>query len=186
MARPKNTPNDPERRERITQAAIDLVREHGVAQVTARAVAERSAVPVASVSYHFDSVPALLREACRQLLQERAHRLDQWLAASTEQTVVDDLAELIVYQLSEQRSSSIAAYELYVLGMRDPLMRQVSAASLGHLRRCLAGLVAPTHLDALVAAADGFQMQCLFQERQPSTSHEVAAVLRAACNPAMP
>ncbi|RZD77720.1 TetR/AcrR family transcriptional regulator [Streptomyces albidoflavus] len=179
MGRPKHTPNDPERRERIALAALDLIQEKGIGQVTARAVAERGAVPVASVSYYFDSVAELLREASRRLLQERSRRLERWLAASTPQTVMDDLAALMVYQLDERRASSIAAYELYVLGMRDLQMRRLSADSTGRLRACLAPLVPPDQLDAVVAAAEGFQMQCLFQERVP-TPQEVAAVLHAA------
>lgn len=142
-------------------------------------MADRCAVPVASVSYYFDSVPALLSEACRQVLKERSRRLDTWLAASTPDTVVDDLAALIVHQLTEQRATSMVAYELYVLGMRDDGLRQIGADSVEHLRRRLTGLVPPADLDRLVATADGLQMHCLFQEHVP-TSREVAAILHHA------
>ena len=56
--REKNTPDDPERRERIVTATIELLQDGGVVAVTARAVATRAGVPLGSVSYHFTSVRA--------------------------------------------------------------------------------------------------------------------------------
>ncbi|MEU1488058.1 hypothetical protein [Streptomyces sp. NPDC005752] len=82
-------------------------------------------------------------------------------------------------QLTEQRATSMIAYELYVLGMRDDGLRQVSAASVNHLRQRLTGLVPPAEVDRVVATADGYQMHCLFQDRVP-TAREVAVILQAA------
>ncbi|MBM7439355.1 TetR/AcrR family transcriptional regulator [Streptomyces sp. HB132] len=179
MARPKGATNDPGRRERIALAAVELIHERGVGSVSARAVADRCAVPVASVSYYFDSVSALLIEACRLVLQERSRELDRWLAASTPETVITDLAALVVRQLTEQRATSMIAYELYVLGMRDDGLREVSAASVNHLRHRLKGLVPPSEVDRVAATADGYQMHCLFEDRVP-TAREVAVILQAA------
>ena len=75
MAREKNTPNDPERGERIVTATMNLLREAGVASVTARSVAARAEVPVGSVSYYFDSVKGLLLQASRELLNQRATQI---------------------------------------------------------------------------------------------------------------
>src|SRR5690625_7589554 len=60
MARAKNVPNDPQRRERIIAATMRILQEEGVTGVRARAVAARAEVPLSSVSYHFPSVRELL------------------------------------------------------------------------------------------------------------------------------
>ncbi|MEU6129888.1 TetR family transcriptional regulator [Saccharopolyspora sp. NPDC047091] len=169
--RPKNTPNDPERRERIVDAAIELIRDGGTARVTARAVAQRAGVPVGSVAYHFDSVRALLIEASRRVLRFRADSLDEWLREVTAETVVARLAELIHHHLTAERGTSVVTYELYVLGMRDPEFRAVSRASLVHLRDKLAEVLPAPAADRLAATADGYQMQCLFEDRTPAPAH---------------
>ncbi|MCA1188186.1 MULTISPECIES: TetR/AcrR family transcriptional regulator [unclassified Saccharopolyspora] len=165
--RPKNTPNDPERRERIVDAAIQLIRDGGTSRVTARAAAQQAGVPVGSVAYHFESVRALLIEASRRVLRSRAESLDEWLRGVTADTVVARLAELVHHHLTAERGTSVVTYELYVLGMRDPEFRAVSRASLVHLREKLAEVLPAPAADRLAATADGYQMQCLFEERTP-------------------
>ncbi|WP_290061866.1 TetR/AcrR family transcriptional regulator [Amycolatopsis solani] len=166
--RPKNTPNDPDRRERIVHAAIRLVRAGGIASVTARSVATEAGVPVGSVAYHFDSVPALLLEAGSRVLRLRTDTLVEWLAGTSPANVVTRLAELIHHQLTEQRETSVVAYELYMLGMRHEEFRQVSRLSNARLRERLAEVLPPAEAARLAAAADGFQLQCLFEVETPT------------------
>src|SRR5699024_11199406 len=66
MARAKNPPNDPQRRERILIATMRILQEEGISAVRARTVAARAEVPLSSVSYHFPSVRELLLEASRR------------------------------------------------------------------------------------------------------------------------
>ncbi|WP_454856774.1 TetR/AcrR family transcriptional regulator [Promicromonospora soli] len=51
MNRPRRT--DPGRRERILDAALDLIARDGSAGVTYRSVAEAADVPMGSMTYHF-------------------------------------------------------------------------------------------------------------------------------------
>ncbi|GAB3158199.1 TetR family transcriptional regulator [Amycolatopsis stemonae] len=166
--RPKNTPNDPERRERILGAAIRVVHRSGIASVTARSVAAEAGVPVGSVAYHFESVPGLLLEASARVLRLRSDTLTERLAGTRPPDVVRRLAELVHHQLTEQRPTSVVAYELYLLGMRDEAFRQVSRASNAHLREVLADLLPAAEAARLAAAADGYQLQCLFEDETPS------------------
>ncbi|MCR6487485.1 TetR family transcriptional regulator [Amycolatopsis sp. OK19-0408] len=168
--RPKNTPNDPERRERILRAAIELVQRSGIASVTARSVAAEAGVPVGSVAYYFESVPGLLLEASARVLHLRTGTLGERLAGTRPDNVVRRLAELIHHQLTDQRTTSIVAYELYMLGMRDPKFREVSRASNAQLRDWLAEILPPAQAAHLAAVADGYQLQCLFEEETPSVA----------------
>src|SRR2546427_9716007 len=52
-------------RERITEAALETLREEGFAGTTARAIAARGGFNQALIFYHFGSVAALLLEAVR-------------------------------------------------------------------------------------------------------------------------
>ena len=58
-------------------AAAALVEEGGPAAVTARAVAARAGLPLASVSYHVQDVATLLREAVAELLESLEAGVEQ-------------------------------------------------------------------------------------------------------------
>ena len=51
MSRP---PNDPNRREKILQATLDTIAEHGIHAVTHRKIATCAGVPLGSMTYYFD------------------------------------------------------------------------------------------------------------------------------------
>lgn len=59
MAR-KGIANDPERKTRIAQAALDLVAEGGVRAATHRRIAARAGVPLGSVTYHYASMDHII------------------------------------------------------------------------------------------------------------------------------
>src|SRR5690625_3000468 len=114
MARAKNVPNDPRRRERIIEATMHILQNHGVAGVSARAVATRAEVPLSSVSYHFPSVRELLLEASRRVAALRTTGLESWSAEVSADTVVRRLAEQIHTQITTGRALTVIAYELYI------------------------------------------------------------------------
>ena len=174
--REKNTPNDPERRERIVSATIELLRDGGVVAVTARAVASRAGVPLGSVSYHFASVRALLIEASRRVVHLRIAALTEWGRGVTAETVVPRLAELIHQQLTVGRALTVVSYELYLLGLRDAEFREISAGSVRELRAHLRRYCAPGHVERLAATADGFQLESLFDPTPPDID-AIATVL---------
>jgi TetR/AcrR family transcriptional regulator, regulator of biofilm formation and stress response len=165
--RPRSIPNDPARRRGIVSSTIALIEESGVGAVTARAVATRAGVPLGSVSYHFDSVKAVLLEASRSIIEQRTSSLVDWQVGVTAETVVDRLAELIHRQITEGRQFTVAAYELYVLGLRDPDFREISRTSIPALQECLAQFVATDVAAHLAAVADGLQLESLFESAAP-------------------
>ena len=57
---------DPERRQRIIDAAIAVVGERGIAGLSHRAVAAEADVPLGSTTYHFATLDELLVAALRQ------------------------------------------------------------------------------------------------------------------------
>ncbi|GAA2021424.1 hypothetical protein WDZ16_05275 [Pseudokineococcus marinus] len=72
-------PRGAARRAALVAAAAGLVAAGGPAALSARAAARAAGVPLAAVTYYFDDVPALLREAVEALLDDLGERV---LAAS--------------------------------------------------------------------------------------------------------
>ncbi|CAM5488856.1 hypothetical protein SGRI78S_04750 [Streptomyces griseus subsp. griseus] len=67
---------DPERRDRIIDAVLDLIVDEGVAGVSHRKVAARAGVPLGSMTYHFSGMDELLHEAFTRFSgDERQQRL---------------------------------------------------------------------------------------------------------------
>lgn len=178
MSRPKNSPNDPDRRQRILAATMSLLRRGGVGAVTARGVAEEAGVPVGSVSYYFESVQSLLREAARGIVEIRIAALDQWAQGVTSATAPRRLAELICSHITHGRDVTVLAYELYVLGLRDPEVRLISEQVTESLRSHLALFVPPERAAGLAALADGLQLHALVVE-PALTVEEAEATLSA-------
>lgn len=180
MAREKNTPNDPERGERIVTATMNLLREAGVASVTARSVAARAEVPVGSVSYYFDSVKGLLLQASRELLNQRATQISEWdYEDSGAEGVLWRVAELMHHQITEGHDLTVVSYELYLLGLRDPDFQEISQHTVDTLRQKLTEHFPAERAAHLAAAADGLQLHLLLTA-EPVTPSMIFKTLKAA------
>ena len=178
MARPKSTPNDPDRRQRILAVTMELLQETGIASATARSVATRADVPVGSVSYYFDSVKGLLLQASQELLGRRTAQIAEWDSQDTGgDAMLEQLAELIHHQITTGRALTVVSYELYLLGLRDPEFQQVSAHTVGALRKKLLEHYSEERATHLAAAADGYQLQALF-DQEPPTVASILTTLR--------
>ena len=51
---------DPDRKDRIVDAALDVIAEHGVAGATHRTIAAAADVPLGSMTYHFENLDEVL------------------------------------------------------------------------------------------------------------------------------
>jgi AcrR family transcriptional regulator len=161
-------------RQRLLQAAAELIAELGWGRVTTRAVAERAGLPHGTVSYHF--------RGKQELLAEAALRTVEHLAPMRELEAVETLAELL--QLVSAWASNRDALDPVVSGVlmesmreseRDPTLRHRMVELLADYRRLLTDLVraeqdrgavasgaAPSALASLIAAVgDGLLLHAL-------------------------
>lgn len=179
-------------RERVLDATLELIGEHGIGGVTNRAVAARAGVSPGSLSYHFPSQTALLREALLRFVVGEAERLGALAGA--------DLAELDPLAAAVQaivegadRRAVLAQTELYLQACRDPELQAVAAQAYaaydGAARRLLEGLgVADPEplVPALIALVDGYELRRLALgdvgegEDHPSLVSGLASLVRAA------
>ncbi len=160
--------HDPHRRERIIEAAVEVISESGLASLTHRAVATRADVPLGSTTYHFTSLDELLDAAARTVARRNVARLRDWAhALPGDADLSKDLADFIVLLATEHRQTSVLAYELYGGALHRPALRAASTTWDTMLAEVFESHVDTTTARALTAMFDGLLYQALVSPRKP-------------------
>lgn len=149
---------DPERRQRIIDAAIRVVGAKGIAGLSHRSVAAEADVPLGSTTYHFETLDDLLVAALRQANAAFAVDLD-----AQDPDLAGALARLLGELLSGDRGRVELEYELYLAALRRPALRPVAAEWCESMAAALSlsGRVDPVTARAVVAVMDGIGLQVL-------------------------
>ncbi|MEV7339872.1 TetR family transcriptional regulator [Streptomyces sp. NPDC093544] len=153
---------DPERRQRIIDAAIRVVGAKGIAGLSHRSVAAEADVPLGSTTYHFKTLDELMVAALRQANEGFAKVVAARGAfEDTRLDVAGELAALTGEWLAGDRTSVELEYELYLAALRRPALRPVAAEWVQGLAEPLARRTDPVTARALVALVDGICLQVL-------------------------
>ncbi|MFF2777970.1 TetR/AcrR family transcriptional regulator [Streptomyces sp. NPDC058052] len=158
MARARR--HDPERRERIVDAALRVVRRDGIGRLTHRTVAAEADVPLGSTTYHFGSLDELLVAALRKVNAGFAGEL-RGATLREGEALPAGLARLLGAWLGAERSQVELEYELYLAALRRPALRPVAAEWAEEVVTVLAPHTGRTTARALVALMDGIGLQTL-------------------------
>ncbi|WP_116040745.1 TetR/AcrR family transcriptional regulator [Amycolatopsis palatopharyngis] len=177
-------PNDPDRRDRIAQAAITVVAERGIDGLTHRAVAAAADVPLGSTTYHFATLDDLLAVALTEAAENNVRQLREWEQGLPEEVdFAAALADLVLSFLDDQRSHTLVEYDLYVAALHRPALREVSAAwdealiqLFGYRTDAITGRL-------LAAMFCGLLMQLALAEPMPSGAEIEALFRRAIAGP---
>ncbi|MFE7121733.1 TetR/AcrR family transcriptional regulator [Streptomyces sp. NPDC057654] len=171
---------DPDRRQRIVDAAIRVVSERGIDGLSHRSVAAAADVPLGSTTYHFASLDELLIAALHQVNSGPTTSVASWEGYLDQgQPLVDGLVRLLenCTATSGDRSRIRLEYDLYLAALRRERLQPVAAAWLDEM---VAMLARYTKDDAtartLVALIDGLLLQLLLTGR-PFDRAEVRATL---------
>lgn len=145
--------HDPERRDRIIDACLDVIAEHGVAGTSHRRVAAAADVPLGSMTYHFTGMDELLREAFGRYADEVAGRVERRMASvTTREEALAAFAENIERDVLTTQRDLVLTLELYTLAARREEFREITAAWMQRTRATLAPWADPrtaTMLDAM-------------------------------------
>ncbi|WP_240135853.1 TetR/AcrR family transcriptional regulator [Streptomyces sp. MUM 178J] len=153
---------DPERRQRIIDAAIRVVGRHGISGLSHRAAAAEADVPLGSTTYHFRSLDELLVAALRQANEGFAAAVrDSGALADPEADVATELARLMGQWLAGDRAGAELEYELYLAALRRPALRPVAAEWCQGVADTLARRTDAVTARAAVALMDGICLQVL-------------------------
>lgn len=119
-----------ETRDKLVDAALATLVEHGIAKASARAIATTAGVNQALVFYHFGSVDELLAEACRRGARARVAAYRQELGAVATLGELLDLGRRM--HASEQEAGYVAVLAQLLAGAQshEPL-RAPTAEGLG-------------------------------------------------------
>ncbi|MYR47162.1 TetR family transcriptional regulator, partial [Streptomyces sp. SID5910] len=151
---------DPERRQRIIDAAIRVVGAKGIAGLSHRTAAAEADVPLGSTTYHFATLDDLLVAALRQANEGFAKVLAAHPALSDPTA---DLADALARVLGEWLGGEGVEleYELYLAALRRPALRPVAAEWAEDVGALLAARTDAVTARALVALMDGICLQVL-------------------------
>jgi DNA-binding transcriptional regulator YbjK len=172
--------NDPERRERIARAAIDVVAAHGVEGLTHRAVAAAARVPLGSTTYYFATLDDLLASAVEMAMGETEERLADWSAAIAGEgkgKLVPALIRLLLDLTTVGRERLIVEYELYMAALRRPSLAALSGAWDRALADAVGGHTDPETAQMLTLVAQALMLRSVISGT-PLTPEVVEPMLR--------
>lgn len=163
---------DPDRRQRIIDAALRVVGHSGIAGLSHRTVAAEADVPLGSTTYHFASLDELLTAALRQANEGFAAMLrDHGSLLDPASDLTAELARLTGEWLGGDRTGVELEYELYLAALRRPALRPVAAEWADAVAAVLATRTDPATARALVALLDGLCLQVLLTGAEYDAEH---------------
>src|SRR5262245_48868225 len=117
-------------RQRLIDGALEAIRRHGIAAISARTIATTAGVNQALIFYHFGSMPGLLAEACQQETEVRIEHYRARLGAVNSLDELLDLGRRL--HAEEQKLGNVAILAQLLAGAgRD---KQLAPAVSGALR----------------------------------------------------
>ncbi|GAA2628888.1 TetR/AcrR family transcriptional regulator [Streptomyces axinellae] len=158
---------DPDRRQRIIDAAIRIVELKGIDVLSHRTVAAEADVPLGSTTYHFASLDDLLVAALEQVSCAPQTAVHIWSEALEDETpLTDGITSVLEEYASGRRGSIRLEYELYLAALRRPPLQPLAAQWLDDMVAVLARHTRdlPT-ARALAALIDGLLLQFLLTDR---------------------
>jgi DNA-binding transcriptional regulator YbjK len=123
--RPAVTAGGDRTRQRIVDAALDIIGRHGVRGLTNRAVAAAAQVSLGSVTYHFPSQRALLRTCLLAFADQEAARMADIARRLAEHPVPPAAAAVAAEDAVEATvvgPRHLGVLELYLQAARDPAL----------------------------------------------------------------
>lgn len=115
---------DPDRRERILNATLDVIATHGVAGTTHRRVAEVADVPLGAMTYYFQGLEALLEEAFTHFATALSRELEATIASATTK---DQARDIIISWACDEFCTSernlVLIFEHFAYAARVPQAR---------------------------------------------------------------
>ncbi|QUI31135.1 TetR/AcrR family transcriptional regulator [Streptomyces alfalfae] len=157
--------HDPERRQRIIDAAIRVVGAKGIGGLSHRSAAAEADVPLGSTTYHFKTLDELLVAALRQANEGFAKAVAASGAFEDPRAeLAGELAAMLGVWLAGERTGVELEYELYLAALRRPALRPVAAEWCQGLTDLLTARTDPITARALVALMDGICLQVLLTD----------------------
>lgn len=179
-------------RARILHATLRVIAAGGIAAVSNRRVAAEAGVALGSLTYHFPSQTALLRDSLLLYAEEEVARLESLAAELRAAAPNAEQAAAVVEQIAARgsgRPEEIAELELHLHASRDPELHEASRRCFGAYEEFAAaalhalGVPEPErHARTVVALLCGLGVRRLGtgEHHAPGTADALMTVVRGA------
>lgn len=126
MTRQIDAVQDTPARDKILQATLDLIPDWGADRITHRLVSSEAGVSPGTITYHFDTIDALLSDAFRLYMDDYRTGLEGALEARPLRSVRDVAQFLIMLIATSPERSDLARieYAMVAYAQRDELLQQ--------------------------------------------------------------
>lgn len=170
-------PNDPQRRERILEATLDTIAEHGIQAVTHRKIASCADVPLGSMTYYFSGIDALLEEAFSRFTRQMSAQFQHFFASVTTPIEACEAVTELIYsaQVMTARNMELM-YQLYAMS-RQPMLKSVMQDWMRSSQTTLENWFDPATARALDAFIEGMTLHFV-TDREPLDRDQIGAVVR--------
>lgn len=130
--------NDPDRRDRIIDACLEVISQAGVAGTSHRKVAAQAGVPLGAMTYYFDGMDDLLMEAFTRFATTISDRFEHRMATAPDAHAARRaVVSLILEDVYGDERELVLSHELYTLASRDPRYRAITTRWMQRSRTAL-------------------------------------------------
>lgn len=170
---------DPGRKDRLIDAALGVIAQHGVAGTTHRAVAAAADVPLGSLTYHFESLDDLHYQALsRHAQQGAAAYAEHFTGVRSAQDLLDAVTDVIVSAADGAERDWRITFELYLTALHSPELREITEGWMRASRAVLHRYVDAGTARALDALVEGLSLHKRLSNAPPSRAMVQDAVRR--------
>lgn len=170
-------PNDPQRRERILDATLETIAQHGIHAVTHRKIASCADVPLGSMTYYFSGIDALLDEAFTRFTQQMSAQYAAFFAqVDSPETACDAVTALIFSAQVTTPHNMELMYQLYALMSKKPMLKSVMQNWMRTSQTTLERWFEPVTARALDAFIEGMTLHFVV-DREPLSREDIRAMV---------
>ena len=169
---------DPDRKDRIIDAALDVIADHGVRGTTHRLIAAVADVPLGSLTYHFDSLDDLMLQAFTRHAALMATAYERHFdGVRTRDDLVQAIANLVL-GADADRDSAIN-FELYLAAVHNPALRSVTQGWMESSRAVLHRYLDPVTARGVDALIEGLIIHSILSTAPVDRSDTIGYIDRA-------
>lgn len=165
--------NDPDRRDRIIDACLEVIARSGVAGTSHRRVAAQAGVPLGAMTYYFAGMDDLLQQAFTRFATTISDRFERRMAAAADADAARQaVAAIILDDVFGDDRELVLSHELYTLAAREPAYRSITTDWMERSRTALERHFDPETARLLDALIEGLTIHRAL-DSQPRDPHEV-------------
>ncbi|MEU6644502.1 TetR family transcriptional regulator [Saccharomonospora sp. NPDC046836] len=162
----RQVPNDPQRRERILDSALEVIADHGVHKTTHRRIAARAQVPLGSLTYYFEGLDDILEKAFARLADamSESYRTALYDATNTQEACAAVVDLICGPEYATPRRMTLI-FEMYSYANHNRAVAAITREWLQRSHDSLALHFPPDACAAIDALIEGWPMHQTFQQR---------------------